>query len=149
MASLEYYPPVGFHFRVEFQGISGVKSIDTYFKEVSGLSFDIENETVKEGGENRFSYKLPTRASYPNLVLKRGLITDSGLISWVSEAVETMEVTVATVIVTLLNESHEPLQSYRCVNAWPQKWSISDFNAEESQLVVETMELVYQYFKIQ
>ena len=149
MASLEYYPPVGFHFRVEFQDVGGINGIDTYFQEVSGLSFDIESETKKEGGENRFSYKLPTRASYPNLVLKRGLVTDSNLISWITEAVETMEVTLATVIVTLLNESHEPLVSYRCVNAWPQKWSISDFNAQESKLVVETLELVYQHFKIQ
>lgn len=149
MAVLEYYPPVGFHFRVEFQDIDGVQPTDTYFQEVSGLSFDIENETVKSGGENRFSYKLPTRASYPNLVLKRGLLTDSGLIDWVTEAVETMEVRLATVIVILLNEQHEPLQTYRCVNAWPQKWSLSNFNAEKSELVVETLELVYQYYRIQ
>ena len=147
-SNLEYYPPVGFHFRVEFQGIDGLATIDTYFQEVSGLSFDIEPETVKEGGENRFSYKLPTRASYPNLVLKRGLLTDSGLMSWVNDAVETMEVSLATVIVSLLNENHEPLQTWRCVNAWPQKWSISNFNAENSELVVETLELVYQYYKI-
>jgi len=148
MATLEYYPPVGFHFRVEFQGID-TEPIDTYFREVSGLSFEIENETVKSGGENRFSFKLPTRASYPNLVLKRGLFADSRLKEWVNEAVETMEVSLATVIVTLLNEQHEPLVTYRCVNAWPQKWSISDFNAQNSEIVVETLELVYQYYKIQ
>ncbi|MEM9885304.1 MAG: phage tail protein [Bacteroidota bacterium] len=144
----EYYPPVGFHFRVEFQDIES-QTIDTYFQEVSGLSFDIETETVKEGGENRFTYQLPTRTKYPNLVLKRGLFTDSSLISWVNDAVETMEVQLATVIVTLLNEQHEPLQSYRCVNAWPQKWSLSNFNAQNSELVVETLELVYQYYRIQ
>jgi len=148
MATLEYYPPVGFHFRVEFQGID-TEPIDTYFREVSGLSFEIENETVKSGGENRFSFKLPTRASYPNLVLKRGLFADSRLKEWVNEAVETMEVSLATVLVTLLNEQHEPLVTYRCVNAWPQKWSISDFNAQNSEIVVETLELVYQYYKIQ
>ena len=144
----EYYPPVGFHFRVEFQGVDA-KTIDTYFQEVSGLSFDIEVESVNEGGENRFTYQLPKRAKYQNLVLKRGLFTDSSLISWVNDAVETMEVQLATVIVTLLNEQHEPLQSYRCVNAWPQKWSLSSFNAQNNELVVETLELVYQYYRIQ
>jgi len=144
----EYYPPVGFHFRVEFQGVNA-QTIDTYFQEVSGLSFDIETEPVNEGGENRFTYQLPKRAKYQNLVLKRGLFTDSSLISWVSDAVETMEVELVTVIVTLLNEQHEPLQSYRCVNAWPQKWSVSSFNAQNNELVIETLELVYQYYKIQ
>jgi phage tail-like protein len=33
------------------------------------------------------------------------------------------------------------------VNAWPKKWSISSLHAEKSQLVIETIELVYQYFK--
>ena len=74
-SSIGILPAVGFHFRVEFQGISEAQTIDTYFQEVSGLSFDIDKETVKEGGENRFSYQLPTRANYPNLVLKRGLLT--------------------------------------------------------------------------
>lgn len=143
-----FYPPVGFHFKVEFQGI-GADPIDTYFQEVSGLSFDIEKEAVKSGGQNRFTYQLPTRANYSNLVLKRGLLTNSKLIDWVNDTVETMEVTLATILVTLLNENHQPLITYNCVNAWPQKWSVSDFNAQESKLVVETLEIVYQYYKIQ
>jgi phage tail-like protein len=51
-------------------------------------------------------------------------------------------------VVTLLNEKNTPLQTYNIVNAWPKKWSVSDFNAQESKIVVETMELSYQYFKV-
>lgn len=148
MAVGKYYPPVGFHFRVEFQGINGVTTQDAFFQEVSGLSVDIENETVRSGGENRFSFKLPTRANYQNLVLKRGLLVGSAVINWVRDAVDTMEVEPISVLVQLLNEQHEPLQTYQCINAWPQKWSVADFNAQESRVVVETMELVYQYFTI-
>jgi len=53
-----------------------------------------------------------------------------------------------TVWVTLLNESHEPLQTYTVVGCWPKKWVISDFSAESSQIVVETLELAYQYFRV-
>ncbi len=148
MAFDSYYPPVGFHFKVEFQDIPGLNGKDVYFQEVSGLSVDVETMSRKVGGENRFEYRLPVRTKYPNLVLKRGLLNDSGLIKWVNEALETLEVTTASVIVTLLNEQHQPLSSYRFVHAWPQKWSITDFNAEESRLVIETLELSYQYFKI-
>ena len=148
MASTTYYPPVGFHFKVEFQGIPGLKAQDALFQEVTGLSRDMETESVKSGGENRFTYKLPTRGTYPNLVLKRGLFVDSSIQKWVDDAILYLDIKPVTVIVTLLNEKHEPLQTYQCVNAWPQKWSVAEFNAQESRIVVETMELVYQYFTI-
>lgn len=144
-----FYPPVGFHFRVEFQGIPGSLSTqDAAFQEVTGLSRELETEPVKSGGENRFTFKLPSRAQYPNLVLKRGLFVGSGILPWVNAAILDLDITPVTVIVTLLNDQHQPLQTYQCVNAWPQKWSVADFNAEESRIVVESMELVYQYFTI-
>lgn len=142
------YPPVSFHFRVEFQGIDGLKNQDAFFQEVTGLTRELESEQLKSGGENRFTFKLPTRGQYPNLVLKKGLFVDSGLTSWVDDAILNLDIRPVTVIVSLLNEQHEPLQSYKCVNAYPQKWSLGDFNAEESRLVIETLELYYQYFTI-
>ena len=148
MASNTHYPPVSFHFRVEFQDISGLHSQDAFFQEVSGLSRELETEQLKSGGENRFTFKLPTRGQYPNLVLKKGLFVDSGLAAWVNDAILNFDIQPATVIVSLLNENQEPLQAYKCVNAYPQKWSISDFNAQESQILVETMELYYQYFTV-
>jgi len=49
----------------------------------------------------------------------------------------------------LLNEEHEPLMTWNVVHAYPLKWAMADFNAEESKLVIETIELAYNYFKIQ
>ncbi|MBK9337288.1 MAG: phage tail protein [Lewinellaceae bacterium] len=148
MATATHYPPVSFHFRVEFQGIPGLQRQDAFFQEVTGLSRELETEPLKSGGENRFSFKLPTRAQYPNLVLKRGLFLESGVLGWVNDAIYNLDIKPVTVLVTLLNDKHEPLQTYQCVNAWPQKWSVADFNAQESRILVETMELVYQYFTI-
>lgn len=142
-----YYPPVGFHFSVEFQ-LSGVRQNDIRFQEVSGISADIEMESVRSGGENRFTYKLPKRTSYPELVLKRGLLIDTGILNWCRDAIEHFDIQPTTVIVKLLNENHEPLQTYNFVNAYPKKWSLSSFNAQENSLVIETLELVYQYFNI-
>ena len=73
-----YYPPVGFHFRVVFEGPFG--DADMRFQNVSGLSAEIGTETLEEGGENRFSHRLPTTPKYPNLVLKRGMLIGSGLL---------------------------------------------------------------------
>jgi phage tail-like protein len=142
-----YYPPVGFHFRVEFD-LPGATDSDIRFREVSGLSMELGEETYNEGGENRFSQKLPGRASYPALVLKRGLLTGSAVGKWCQAAIRDLDIQPITVWVTLLNDAHQPLQTYTFVNAWPKKWSVSDFNAESSDIVIEALELNYQYFKV-
>ena len=142
-----YVPPVGFHFNAEFD-VPGATERDVRFRDVSGLTMELEEQTYNEGGENRFSHKLPVRGRYPDLVLKRGLLVDSGLRKWVMDAVQNLVVAPATVWVTLLDETHSPLQTYTVVGAWPKKWVISDFSAESSEIVVETLELAYQYFRV-
>ncbi|WP_378176279.1 phage tail protein [Aquimarina sp. SS2-1] len=140
-----YYPPVGFHFSVEFTGLSSSEK-DHHFQSVSGLTVDIETEEITEGGENRFKHKIPVRTKYPNLVLKRGLLVDSKVVDWCKKAVENFDFEPIDLIVKLLNEKHEPLLSWNIVHAYPVKWSIADFNAEESKIVIETIELVYNYY---
>lgn len=141
-----YYPPVGFHFRVEFLDIESNDN-DIRFQEVSGLASELTVEEVVEGGENRFTHRLPGRAKYSNLILKRGLLTDSGLITWCKDAIENFDFTPATVNVTLLNEDHLPLSdTYSFIRAWPVKWSVSNFKAQENALTIETLELAYNYF---
>ena len=142
-----YYPPVGFHFIVEFIGISNNKN-DHQFQSVSGLTVDLETEEIAEGGENRFKHKIPVRTKYPNLVLKRGLLIDSGVITWCRKALEDFEIEPADITVSLLDEKHESLQTWSISKAYPVKWSVTDFNAEENKIVIETLELSYNYFKI-
>jgi len=142
----DYRPPVGFHFRVEFQ-LTDTQDGDARFQEVAGLGAELGVEEVVEGGENRFSHRLPTRARYANLILKRGLFKDSRLIDWCRKGIENFDFEPTTVNVTLLNEKHEPLsETYSFLKAWPVKWSVSDFKAQENSLVIETLELAYTYF---
>ena len=140
-----YYPPLGFHFKVEFTNLKG----EFQFQSVSGLTVNLETEEIAEGGENRFKHKLPVKTKFPNLVLKRGLLVDSALIKWCREAVEDFNITPTDITISLLNEEHEPLMTWNVVHAYPVKWGMGDFNAEENKLVIETIELAYNYFKIQ
>jgi phage tail-like protein len=142
-----YYPPVGFHFKVEFQGIGNDN--DTRFQSVGGLSVEYDTESIKEGGENRHEHKLPTRSKFPDLSLKRGMLTDSTVIAWCKKALFDREFQPAQVIITLLNPSHEPLKTWKVNNAWPRKWAVSDLNANENSIVVETLELSYSFFTIE
>lgn len=141
-----YYPPTGFHFLVEFD-ISG-QTEDARFQEVSGLSVNVQTEEVVEGGELRFAHKLPLRTQYDHLVLKRGLLLNSALITWCQAAIESFEFKPANLIIKLLNEQHQPLSVWSIHHAYPVKWAISAFNAEKSEVVIESIELCYRYFNL-
>lgn len=142
-----YYPPVGFHFKVEVLGLPPNDN-DVRFSEVSGLSSELVTEEVPEGGENRFLQKYPTRAKYPDLVLKRGLFPGSEVITWIRECVETLSIAPKNVDVKLLNSDHQPLLTWHLVKAYPTKWAVSDLNASSNTVVIETLQLYYQYFTL-
>ena len=143
----DYYPPWGFYYRVEFN-ISKDKN-DVRFQSVSGLSVEYDYENFKEGGENRFEHKLPVRTKYADMLLKRGMLTNSEVIKWFFKAFRDREFNPTDINVILMNEKGEPLRTWKVSHAIPKKWLISDLNANDNAIVVETMELSYRYFTIQ
>lgn len=140
-----YYPPVAFHFKVEVLGLPP-NGDDVRFTEVGGLSVELGTEEVAEGGENRFLQKYPVRAKYPELVLKRGLLLNSEVLSWIRKCIEDEQIEPKNVDVKLLNENHEPLLTWHLVNAYPTRWAVADLNSTGNAVAVETLQLFYQYF---
>ncbi len=141
------YPPVGFHFLVSFQLFPNAPN-DSRFQEVSGLEVEMEMESFVEGGQNRFTWQVPKRTRYADLTLKRGMFTDSDVVLWCRNAFENFLFEPADISIALLNEQHQPLQTWHVVNAIPKKWSVSSFNAQENSIVVESITLSYQYFTV-
>lgn len=145
-----YYLPVGFHFKVN---IPGTGDGDTRFQSVSGLSAEVDVETVAEGGENRFSHRFPKPVKYSNLIMKRGMMVGSGLIEWFNDAVKNFKFKPRDITVQLMGPPKNAgddmiiLEQWTFIKAWPVKWQISDFDATQNQLVIETLELAYQYFE--
>jgi phage tail-like protein len=140
------YPQVGFHFLVAFELFPQFPN-DVRFQEVTGLTATMEMEPFKEGGENRFVHQLPVRSSYSELVLKRGKFMGSGILHWCKNAIENFEFKPTNIMISLLNDDHLPLYNWYVINAIPKKLDVSGFNAERSEVVIETMTLSYQYFK--
>ena len=112
-----YYPPVGFHFKVEVLGLPPNDN-DVRFTEVAGLSIEMGTEEVAEGGENRFVQKYPIRAKYPELVLKRGLLLSSKVLDWIRACIEDYDIEPKNIDVKLLNEDHQPLLTWHVVGAY-------------------------------
>lgn len=143
-----YYPPAAFHFKVEVLGLTRQDN-DVRFTEVGGLSVEMATEEVAEGGENRFIQKYPTRAKYPELVLKRGVLLNSEIVNWIRQCIEDYAIQPKDIVIKLLNEEHQPLLTWHVVNAYPTKWAVSDLNASSNAVVIETLQLFYQYFRVE
>jgi phage tail-like protein len=141
------YPFAGFHFLVTFE-LFPQSPVDMRFQEVSGISMSMGTETVNEGGENRFVHKLPTRSSFNDITLKRGLFEHSELHRWCRDAIENYQFRPLNLVISLLNQLHIPVYTWRVHNAIPVKWELSPFSAEKSEVVVETMVLSYNYFSV-
>lgn len=123
-------------------------NIGMAFSEVSGISAELQTEEVGEGGNNSFKYRLPKPAKYNNLVLKRALsTTPSVLITWANEAIYNFNFYPCTAVVALLNEDHIPVKVWTFNNAYPVKLEVSQLAANKSELVIETLELAYNYSK--
>ncbi|WP_299625665.1 phage tail protein [uncultured Tenacibaculum sp.] len=141
------YPLPGFYFRLTFPLELGLA--DTSFKEVSGLSMEMGIEEIAEGGENRYKHRVPTGAKYQNLVLKRGVTSSiSALSLWCEATIAgglSSSIITQTVIVSLLDEDSFPIKNWSLVNAWPVKWEFSPLDSMKNEILIESLELSYDY----
>jgi phage tail-like protein len=138
-------PPLGFRFSVFFF-MGGVipNPLDIRFSKVSGLSSTIDTQSLNEGGQNLYSHQLPTRVQYENLVLERGMAVGSLLVAEFNATMSLFKFNPSNVLVTLLDESGLPISGWLFMTAYPVTWTISDFAADQNEVVIETMELSYQ-----
>ncbi|HZD95259.1 MAG TPA: phage tail protein [Candidatus Sulfotelmatobacter sp.] len=145
--STTYYPPVCFYFEVKFVGIN--TSGDSSFAEADGLESELGVMEIKEGGENRFTHRLPDRATHRNLTLKRGVMTAaSDLVKWCKSTLESdmnLRVKTRNINVTLLDENAKPLLVWTFYNAWPVKWNMAGLDAKKNEIALETLEFSYSY----
>ena len=148
MATIDH-PPTGFYFQVQFANSS--TAVDNAFQEASGLSVESELEEVREGGQNLYKHRLPTVAKFPNLVLKRGFVSsNSALAAWCTETISTdfsTPIVPRGLLLTLLNSNDQPLANWSFSEAWPVKWSMSDFKSQENALAIESLVFAFTTFQ--
>ncbi len=146
-----WYPATGFYFNVKVAGIS--EKADSRFKEVSGINMEVGSEKLTEGGVNNYTIVLPTQVSSTNLVLKRGMLKKSGgLLEWIEKCITTdysNPLELKNIDVQLLNSSGQPMVTWTFVDARPVKYLISELDAQKNDVLVETIEFTYTFFKRQ
>ncbi len=130
-------PYRAFRFVVEFDG-----TVAGGFQSVAGLERRTEVEPYREGGVNEFEHQFVVKATYPALVLKRGL-ADTTLWDWHQDVVGG---TVArkTISVLLLDEVGDEVWRWVCAAAYPTKWTGAELDAMSDALATETVEFVHR-----
>ena len=142
-------PILGMRFAVLFLAGGAIPNpLDIRFQKVSGLSVEVETESLREGGQNTYTQKLPTGIRQGNLILERGMVVGSPLNIEFNASLSLFKFLPSNVLVTLLAEDKSPLAAWLFMKAWPVKWSTSDLNATEPSLVIDTMELAYTRMQI-
>jgi len=142
-------PVQGFRFSVLFLAGGAIPNpLDIRFQKVSGLTATVTTTTLEEGGQNLYSHKLPERASYENLVLTRGAVVGSPLNLEFNAAMTVFKFAPSNVLVTLLGEDKVPLAAWLFLKAYPVKWSTADLDADQTGVLIDTMELAYTRMQI-
>jgi phage tail-like protein len=138
------YPLVKFHFQVEWGGTK------IGFTEVSGLDVETEVVEYREGASKEYSkVKMPGMQKYSNLTLKRGTFkSDNEYFAWWN-TVKLNTIERRDITISLLNEEHEPVVTWKVKNAWPSKIQSTDLKADGNEVAIESMEIVHEGLTIQ
>ena len=138
------YPLVKFHFQVEWSGTK------IGFTEVSGLDVETEVVEYREGASPEYSkVKMPGMQKFSNITLKRGTFaTDNEYFNWWN-TVKLNTIERRDITISLLNEEHEPVITWKVKNAWPAKVQSTDLKADGNEVAIESMEIVHEGLTIQ
>ena len=113
------------------------------FRQCSGLESTLETETYLEGGINNRVHQFPSRLTYSNIVLERGMSLGDGLWLWHKEFIEGKG-TRRDGFITLMNEGRLPIKTWTFKNGLPVKWSGPTLNAQDSAISIETLEIAHE-----
>jgi phage tail-like protein len=130
-------PYFAYNFLVEIDGI-----LSGGFSQVHGLEATIETEDQPEGGVNNYVRKVLRGASSPNLVLTHGLTNLDQLWTWFDQT-RSGVIYRKNLTLMLLGNDGWPVVWWDFLSALPVKWTGPSFDASQSSVAIESLELVH------
>lgn len=133
-------PVASFRFAVEIDGTPiGA------FTECTLPNFEIETEQIKEGGRNDMIHVLPGRGKPGNLTLKHGVMINDQFMKWAYQVMVNAfgEQKHKSVTVIMYGVDHKPIYRFEFDRAFPVKWQGPQFQAGQSAVAVETVEIAH------
>jgi phage tail-like protein len=138
------YPLPVFHFTVQWGGTR------IGFSEVTGLTQENQAIEYRDGASPEYSsIKMPGLRKFSNVTLKRGMIkSDNDFFKWLS-TVKLNKVERRDVVVSLLDENHAPVMTWKIQNAFPVKVEGPGLKASGNEVAIESIELAHEGLELQ
>jgi phage tail-like protein len=135
----QQYPLPVFHFTVQWGGTR------IGFSEVSGLTQENKPIEYRDGSFPEYSsIKMPGLRSFSNVTLKRGIVkADNDFFRWLS-TIKLNQVERRDVVISLLNEEHAPVMTWKIHNAFPVKVEGPGLKASGNEVAIESIEIAHE-----
>ena len=138
------YPLPVFHFTVAWGGAR------IGFTEISGLTQ--ENQAIEYRDGSLFEQspiKMPGLRKYNNITMKRGITKgDNDFFRWLS-TVKLNKVERRDLVISLLDEEHNPVMVWKVHNAFPVKVEGPGLKATGNEVAIESIEVAHEGLEIQ
>lgn len=138
------YPLPGFHFSVDLGGQIMNCS------EVSGLEAELDVIEYRNGNSPTFStQKMSGLRKGGDVTIKKGVFADDlDYYTWFnSVSMNTPER--KDVTISLLDEEHAPVMTWKLIMAWPSKISSPDMKSDSSEVALEEIVIVHEGVSIE
>lgn len=114
------------------------------FSECTGLEMALDSEKRHEGGLNATEHRFPTRVTWPNFTLKRGVarISQSGW-DWLYEFGEG-KVKRMDGVIMLMDALHVPHNIWTFKRAFPVKFQGPAMKGTGNEVAIESLELAHE-----
>lgn len=119
------------------------------FSEVVLPRADVEDVEYRTGGDPARPRHLPGRVTHMPVVLRRGVTGALDLFDWFRRVRDGEDGVERTVTITLLDEDHEPVLTWRLLRAFPVGYGFTDLDAAEEEVLLEEVELAYDGFEME
>jgi phage tail-like protein len=144
MATFRETPYGAFNYRVSFGPADD--TIVAGFSDVSGLGTEVSYSEYRNGNDVlNTARKVPNTYKQEDVVLKRGLVGDVDTVwAWL-KATREGKIDRRQVVITLLDESRNPVLYFRLLNAQPKKWVGPTLAAKGGgEVAMEELHLVHE-----
>lgn len=142
------YPLTTLHFEVKWGDSQNTMS----FSEVSGLTMEAEVVEYRGGADKQLSTrKQPGLKKFSNVTLKRGIApaeSGNGLFEWYN-TIAAGNVTRRPVTVSLLNETRDPVMTWKIRDAWPVKIEGPGLKSTGTDVAIESIEFACEGIEIE
>ena len=136
---------IGSRFGLEIDGVPMA-----YFQSATGFSNEtsLVDDPVAMGNGVTVIRKLPGQLTWGPLTLSRGVTSDMALWEWRKEVIDGNTAGMRrNISLIMFNHAGEEMIRYNFEQAWPSKWTGPDVKADDAAVVIEQLDIQYEFME--